>query len=82
MTLTNPLEVAIENILKARGLKYTCNQRLDFYLPDYDMYIEVKEYPSERSSAQLESQENVILIQGKKSVEFFKDLLINTQQNG
>ena len=73
------LEKRVEHILIDRGVKYTtekCNgQRLDFYLPGYDVYIEVKQYFSERSNDQLHSQDNIILIQGKKSISFLESLL-------
>ena len=51
------------------------NQRLDFFLPDHDVYIEVKQYRSDRVNNQLKLHENIILLQGKKSVKFFKELL-------
>ena len=48
---------------------------LDFSLPDFDVFIEVKQYHADRVNKQLASQENVILIQGKKSIEMLKKLL-------
>jgi len=52
------------------------DQRLDFYLPKQDIYIEVKKYSSIRSANQLDSQDNVILIQGLKALNFFQYLFI------
>ena len=65
------LENAIEKALIEAKIKYKTKQRLDFYLPQHDVYIEVKQYHSDRSNDQLKSQENVIFIQGKKAVELF-----------
>lgn len=50
-------------------------QRLDFYLPDYDVYIEVKNAYTERVKSQLASQKNVILIQGGGCVKFLAEIL-------
>lgn len=47
------------------------DQILDFYLPGFGIYIEVKQYHAERVAKQLASQEEVILIQGKKALDFF-----------
>ena len=52
---------------------------LDFYLPDFDVFIEVKQFHTDRVNKQLTSQENVILIQGKKSIEMLKKLLTQSQ---
>jgi hypothetical protein len=68
-------EKEVEELLIKTNIKYTRNQRLDFYLPDYDVYIEVKQYHSHRSIEQLASQENIILLQGKKAVEFFINII-------
>lgn len=41
---------------------------LDFYLPDLDLYIEVKRFHSARISKQMSKHENVIVIQGINAV--------------
>jgi len=51
------------------------DQELDFYLPKYDVYIEVKQFHASRIGRQMESKDNVVVLQGKKSVELFKKLL-------
>jgi hypothetical protein len=48
---------------------------LDFYLPDFNVYIEVKQFHTDRSLRQLVSRDNIILIQGKGSVEFLKAII-------
>lgn len=49
------------------------DQVLDFYLPAFGIYIEVKQYHTERVGRQLAHQDEVILIQGKKALAFFID---------
>ena len=78
--ITNPQEIQIKEILELKGIDYVHESqnngsRLDFYIPKYNVYIEVKQYYSERSNSQLSSQDNVILIQGKDAISFFKLLI-------
>lgn len=46
-------------------------QPLDFYLPAFDVHIEIKQYHTERIVRQLETCDEVILIQGKVALDFF-----------
>jgi hypothetical protein len=79
MEITDDLENAVAKILTRKNIRfihaYGRNQRLDFYLPDYDVYIEIKKFHSDRIIAQLRSQNNVIVIQGRKSIEFLNNIL-------
>jgi hypothetical protein len=78
MNYANHLEPIVEQALKDAGVKYNRegkSNRLDFYLPEFDVYVEVKEYYTPRSDKQLADHENVILLQGKKSVEAFCKML-------
>lgn len=77
MNYSDELEKQIGDTLVKCGINFNRNQRLDFYLPDFDIYIEVKKYHSERSNSQLASQDNIILIQGKKAIDFFCKRLLN-----
>lgn len=77
-----PLEDEVGRALERAGIKFSTNQRLDFYLPDFDIYLEVKRYDTPRVLSQLESQENIILIQGKKSVAAFVNLLSKNKKHG
>lgn len=72
---SDELEKQIGDALEEAGIDFRRNQRLNFYLPDFNVYIEVKKYHSERSSSQLASEENIILVQGKKAVNLFCTLL-------
>lgn len=74
------LEQAVADILTEKNISFIHESQnngstLDFFLPDYNIYVEVKQYHTDRVLTQLREQENVILIQGKKSVEFLKKLL-------
>lgn len=70
------LEEALANFLTSKGVSFihesqNKDQVLDFYLPGHGVYIEVKQYHAERVAKQLAAQEEVILIQGKKALDFF-----------
>lgn len=51
------------------------NQRLDFFLPDHNVFIEVKQYHTDRIAEQMALKDNIIVLQGKQSVEYFIKLL-------
>lgn len=77
MKITDDLEKEVAKILKSKGIKFVhesykngIDQRLDFYLPDFDVYLEVKKFHTERTIQQLEYQRNVILIQGRNQLIF------------
>lgn len=75
MHYSDELEKKIGDTLTECGIPFERKQRLDFYIPSMRVYIEVKKYHTPRSQAQLESQENIILIQGKLAVEAFCNIL-------
>lgn len=50
-------------------------QTLDFYLPEQDVYIEVKQFHSDRIAAQMSRAPNVIAAQGRPGVEFLAHLI-------
>lgn len=68
---SDELEEKVGQALQEANILFTKNQRLDFFLPDFNVFIEVKKYHSDRSPSQLASEENVILLQGAKSISFF-----------
>lgn len=51
--------------------------RLDFYLPDFNLYVELKTYPCERLEGQLESvmPSPVMVLCGPDSVAAFREFL-------
>lgn len=76
--ITDPVERIIAEGLTAKGIRFihdgygvTTEKHLDFYLPDYDVYIECKQAHSDRSSEQLKRHPNIILIQGLEAARFF-----------
>lgn len=74
MKTTDPLEQQIEAALLAAGLDYRTETehaaRLDFWLPELDVYIEIKGGHSERTAGQMERVTNVIVAQGDAAVKF------------
>jgi hypothetical protein len=75
-TFSDHLEKQLADCLKAAQVQYrheslVPGQRLDFYLPDFDVYIEVKQFYSDRLTEQLKAHDNVILLQGRKAVDAF-----------
>lgn len=82
MHISDFLEKEIASTLDNIGIKYIHESQnnkssLDFYIPKHDVYIEVKQYHTDRVLSQLRQKENVILVQGKKSLQFFKNMLSN-----
>jgi NMD protein affecting ribosome stability and mRNA decay len=68
-------EVGIEFIHESENKE----QGLDFYLPYFDVYIEVKQFHSDRISRQMESKDNVIAVQGRKSAELLCIMLLRSK---
>lgn len=79
--ITDPMERLIAEALDKAGIAWLHENdpgnaaRLDFYLPDHDLYIEVKRLASERSGDQLKRADNVVLVQGKAAVEWLVEML-------
>ena len=76
----DPLEIAVAEILDKAGIRYihesqNNGSRLDFYLPDHDLYIEVKKYHTPRVDSQLATKDNIILIQGANGVRFLRETI-------
>ena len=82
MSRKDPLEEMVEKSLQAASISYekdvqfyyddgSSKTSLDFYLPVYDTYIEVKRYHAPRVLRQLEVHENIILLQGLHGVSTF-----------
>lgn len=54
-------------------------QVLDFYLPFFDVFIEVKQFHTDRISKQMSSKDNVIAVQGTKSVNLLVTMLLRSK---
>lgn len=80
----DPLEQMIAVALDNAGIKYFTDYEgkspanLDFFLPDLDIYLEIKSGHSKRISKQMTRHQNIIAIQGQKSVGFVVDMLKKT----
>lgn len=78
--MPDPMELIISAALKREGFAYSDerspqNKGLDFYLPEYGLHIEVKQFHSDRIAEQMSRAENVIVAQGRGPVEFLAALL-------
>lgn len=51
------------------------NKGIDFFLPAPKIYIEVKQYHSDRISNQMSKHEETIAIQGKAALNYFIDII-------
>ena len=77
---TDPVEKIVAAALDLRGIRYLCDgegdtKALDFYLPDFDLYIETKRYHTDRVAEQMSRVENVIVVQGMSAAQTFAKLL-------
>lgn len=68
-------EVGIEFVHESENKE----QVLDFYLPFFDVFIEIKQFHTDRISKQMSSKDNVIAIQGVKSVELLRAMLFRSK---
>jgi len=82
-----PLEEMVAEALREAGIDFRREGdrglptlMLDFYLPDFDVYIEVKGGHTQRVLRQLASKPNVIVAQGQTSVKFLAECLRSFQR--
>lgn len=74
--ITDPVENMVAIGLIDAGIEFIHDNpcetnRLDFYLPEHDIYIECKRFHSDRIAEQMSRGKNVIAIQGMAAAEFF-----------
>lgn len=72
------LEGMIRQALDNAGVEYTREpepERLDFYLPQFGVFIEVKAFHSDRISEQMSRAPNVIAVQGEGAAKFIWALI-------
>lgn len=64
--MTDPCESIIAEALDRAGIQYDRNsaQQLDFHIPRLDIFIECKQFHSERIAAQTARAPNIIITQG------------------
>jgi hypothetical protein len=76
-----PLEQRIAKALDCAGIQYATDyegsvpENLDFYLPAFDVHIEIKGGHSPRISNQMARSKNVIVAQGQKAVNLLARML-------
>ena len=75
----DPLEEMVERWLTHNGIRYrradAMKTRLDFFLPDFNVYIECKRFHTPRINDQIERAPDVIIVQGMASMRFLESLL-------
>lgn len=75
-SLRDPLEREVEKALIEAGIDFETDNgggndsRLDFFLPQWDVHIEVKRFYTARTGEQMARAPNVIVAQGEKAVRF------------
>lgn len=74
--ISDPMERLIADALDSIGEPYQTNiLALDFYLPNRDVFIEVKRMHSDRIAEQMSRADNVIAAQGVAAVSLLADML-------
>jgi hypothetical protein len=79
---SDPMEAIIYDALKKGDILFQTEeqteQRLDFYLPAYDIHIEVKRMHTPRIAEQMSRADNVIAVQGKAAVEWLARTIVQS----
>jgi hypothetical protein len=76
--VTCPLEKRFAAICNFYDIAYKpddAGSGLDFFLPDFNVYVEVKRFHSPRIAEQMSRRPDVIAIQGEGAMKAFSDLL-------
>lgn len=76
----DPVELMLARALLERKIDFiheskNKEQRLDFYLPEIDLFIEVKRFSTPRTAKQIEGYTNVMVLQGIEAVQAFIKLI-------
>jgi len=76
--ITDPLEESFRLWLVEKGIAYEYHAPLDFYLPAFDLHVEIKAGYTDRLARQLKSVNggDVMVLQGFESIEKFKRLIM------
>lgn len=82
MHISDPLEQQLADALSKAGVRFVhesedahVTKALDFFLPDFGIYLEVKGGHTDRIAWQMSRGANAIAIQGMSSVAFICNLL-------
>lgn len=87
LDITDPVELLLAEQLSNLGIPFVHEsqrpgQRLDFYLPDQNIFIECKRFHTPRTNDQIMDLTNVVLIQGMEAVVGFCNLLQHRRKDG
>lgn len=79
--IVDPAEIRVADGLAIAGIAFVHElenpeQRFDFYLPDYKLYIECKQFSTPRTAEQIKDREDIIVVQGKHAAEAFARMLV------
>jgi hypothetical protein len=82
MKINDPIERIVAEVLLNKGIKFIHEmenkaQGLDFYLPEYDIFIECKAYSTPRTEKQIEDKK-VILIQTSEAAKAFVEICLKS----
>ncbi len=72
------MEQKIEDALVVTGIPFECGPNattLDFWIPAWNLHIEVKQFHSERIGRQMAQAPNVIVAQGAAAVEWLAEMI-------
>lgn len=81
-----PVEKRFEELLDARGIKYTRPEKdasdkssVDYFLKDYDLYVEVKQFHTDRVNGQIAKcyPKGVMVLVGMAAVNSFMEMMKN-----
>jgi hypothetical protein len=78
LIINDRIEKLVADGLTEMGILFTHEtqnkeQQLDFYLPEFDIFIECKAFSSDRTNNQIKDKK-VILVQSIESAQFFCEL--------
>lgn len=74
--MSDPVEAIVRDGLTKAGIAFVEEEdpralRLDFFVPAFNVHIEVKQFHTDRISEQMSRAPNVIAIQGTEAAVFF-----------
>lgn len=81
----DPMEETVERWLTENGINYrradAMKTHLDFFLPDFNVYIECKRFHTPRIDDQLSRSTDIIIIQGTASLKFLDSLVSRKRES-
>lgn len=84
--ISDPIEKIVADGLAAAGIRFVHESEskdrtfaLDFYLPDFCIFIECKQFWSAGLSEQMKRCPNTIAIQGREAAHTFARMIVNQQ---